>query len=233
MVYINGKVVEGKKFGRTIGFPTANVTLTKKTGDKHGLTEGTFATISRIDAINYYSLSGVCILGDKYIIETHIFCYYGDVLEDTFKSDIYGFSIEILFMSKIREKTIIKSKRELTQYINQDKEDLKKYFDKRYDTSCNKCSFFYQQDSGYSNYTVTGSSYGCYVNKFEEIEDYVDVIDNKYTSLHALAILSADLCDTFRKGDFWQLDVDGEKIGPDQDLITQWLREVKIDKLIN
>lgn len=83
-----GEVVHGKKLGRTIGYPTANILPEEP--------------LKLIPAVGVY-LSGVELGGRRYkgmtnvgqVIETHIF---------DFDEDIYGENLQLSFIEKIRDE---------------------------------------------------------------------------------------------------------------------------------
>jgi len=112
---------------------------------------------------------------------------------------------------------------------NEIAEDVKKvheYFKNR--KTCETCKLCYQQDLGYSNYTVTDSNIGCFVHKFEESDSY------QHRSIFENVVYDpATDCDSYTKGDMWYLDVDGNEPRPSDGEIQIWIRESKIDNLIN
>jgi riboflavin kinase/FMN adenylyltransferase len=93
---ISGKVMHGKKLGRTIGFPTANVHLPHR----RPALEGVFV----VEADTPYGrLGGVASLGknptvsrtDDYKLEVHLFDFAGD---------LYGKQIRVHFLKKLRDE---------------------------------------------------------------------------------------------------------------------------------
>lgn len=107
-----GKVVVGKKRGRSIGFPTANIRM-------NGINppvKGVFAvTMSRI---NEFPIQGVAnigtrptVNGEAVLLEVHLF---------EFSADIYGRCVEVHFVKKIRDEKRFDTFDELKEQIKQD-----------------------------------------------------------------------------------------------------------------
>lgn len=119
---IKGTVSDGEKRGRQIGFPTANVTLTKSyTVPKVGV----YAVEFSVDDQTY---EGVCNIGykptfhagrDVVSIEVHIF---------DFDQQIYGEDVEVYFLKRIRDEQKFKSVDDLIKQITQDKQTAKEFF---------------------------------------------------------------------------------------------------------
>lgn len=103
-VTILGTVVKGKRLGRKIGFPTANV-------DPHHESippSGVYSVDVALDEKNY---RGILNISAHKIIEVHIF---------NFKKGIYGKNIEVIFKQKIRDEKKFKSLEALKQQISLD-----------------------------------------------------------------------------------------------------------------
>jgi len=97
--FIAGKVTEGRREGRKMGFPTANIVWPE---DKFLLKNGVYAVRSVIDGKEY---AGICNFGaaptfgfEKVICETHFKDFHGDlygrdltICFDAFLRDIRGF----------------------------------------------------------------------------------------------------------------------------------------------
>lgn len=115
--YIYGLVVEGRKQGRTIGFPTANILLDKsKLEIKHGV----YKTRVIIDGKEYYGVTnygGQPTFGEeKTVIETHV---------KGFNGDLYGKKIFVIFLDYIRDIIKFSDTRKLTEQLKKDMEALK------------------------------------------------------------------------------------------------------------
>lgn len=106
---IKGIVEKGKGEARKLGFPTANVLSTKAL--ESGIFSGSVSTIDGdFSAVIYISNK------NKKKVEAHIF---------DFDSDIYGESIIIEILDKVRDDMEIKDIKELKKQINKDIENVR------------------------------------------------------------------------------------------------------------
>ena len=113
---MRGVVVEGNKIGRTINYPTANMQLYEPL--KQLPADGVYAVKVRVEDKSYLGMMNIGLrptIGDMSArtIETHIF---------NFDEDIYGQSIEVLVMKRIRSEQQFLSLDELKSQLNRDKE---------------------------------------------------------------------------------------------------------------
>ena len=112
--FISGKVVDGKKIGRTIGFPTANIQINEsyKLLPKNGV----YVVSSKINNILYFGMMNIGknpTLGDnEQSIEIHFF----DINED-----IYNKNLQISILEHIREEQKFNSLNELQAQLEKDK----------------------------------------------------------------------------------------------------------------
>ncbi|GJL91423.1 bifunctional riboflavin kinase/FAD synthetase [Hyphococcus sp.] len=92
---VTGAVVEGQKVGRTIGFPTANMTLGELIEPRHGV----YATRARVDGETCNAVSNFgrrpTVGSDAPLLETHLFDFGGD---------LYRREIEIEFVAFLRDE---------------------------------------------------------------------------------------------------------------------------------
>ena len=116
---ISGKIVSGKKRGRLLGFPTANIKPSKELLIP---CKGIFATIAMIKNTNF--LSGTSIgynptfeKEKKISIETFII---------DFNEDLYNQKISLSFISKIREEKKFESTEDLIKQMHSDISNIKK-----------------------------------------------------------------------------------------------------------
>ncbi len=116
-----GKVVEGARRGRLIGFPTANLEI----NDPHKLVpkSGVYLVNCSLNFEKYYGLMNIGYrptFGD--VDEIKIEVYIID-----FDKDVYGKNIRIDFIKRIRDEKKFNSKEELIEQINKDKADTLKF----------------------------------------------------------------------------------------------------------
>ena len=117
---IKGKVIGGKKIGRKIGFPTANVDY-----DSYYLPQNGVYAVKLYLGDNEYI--GMCNIGynptfhliDKRSLEVHIF---------DFNEDIYGKDVKVEFYIKTRNEKKFASKDELMTQLSYDAITIKNYF---------------------------------------------------------------------------------------------------------
>jgi riboflavin kinase / FMN adenylyltransferase len=116
---ISGRVAHGDKQGRTIGFPTANISIRRNLSPVLGV----FSVLIKINNINY---KGVCNVGKrptlgglKVLLEVFIF---------DFNQEIYGGCVTVFFKQKCREEIKFNSLEELKNQIKEDVKDSKQYF---------------------------------------------------------------------------------------------------------
>ena len=115
-----GPVVEGKKLGRTIGFPTANLA----TGDAQLPPDGVWAVRAKL--LNGSDLQGVANLGmrptvggETRSLEVHLFDFSGD---------LYGQPLEIRFCKHLRPEIQFPSFELLRLQIQRDAQEAREFF---------------------------------------------------------------------------------------------------------
>lgn len=111
--FIKGKVVHGKKLGRTIGFPTANLDYSKEALIPR---KGVYYTNVQWQGKIYKGITSVgnnpTVNGDKLTIETYIL---------DFNNDLYGHNIKVYFIKKIRDEKKFNSIDDLVIQLKKDK----------------------------------------------------------------------------------------------------------------
>ncbi|EGT3614756.1 bifunctional riboflavin kinase/FAD synthetase [Clostridium perfringens] len=116
--FLSGEVVSGKRIGRTINFPTANL----KTDEKVILPKiGVYYTNVEVNRKIYKGITSVgnnpTVNGKNITVETHIL---------NFDEDIYGKNIKLYFISKIRSEKKFNSLEELKEQLIKDKKFAEK-----------------------------------------------------------------------------------------------------------
>lgn len=115
---IRGKVVEGKKIGKSIGIPTINL----DTSGSFLIKEGIYSGYVKIKGIKGKYLSAISVGknptfgGSKTILEAHLI---------DFSEDIYSKEVEVYFFNKLREQKKFKNLQELILNIKKDIEKVK------------------------------------------------------------------------------------------------------------
>ena len=118
---IAGRVMDGKKIGRTIGFPTANIQVKRKRLPLSGV----FAvTVSGIDAQPLPGAANIGVRptiaeGLKPVLEVHLL---------DFDRDIYGRHVDVNFLHKLRSEAKFDSLDALKAQIARDVADVRAFF---------------------------------------------------------------------------------------------------------
>ncbi|MFO7657625.1 MAG: bifunctional riboflavin kinase/FAD synthetase [Bacteroidales bacterium] len=122
---LEGKVVEGKKLGRQLGFPTANIQT--KGENKLVPAKGVYAALIEIEGSLY---KGMLNIGyrptltqqvHRLTIEMHIF---------NFSQNIYGKDVKILFVEKLRDERKFLNAGELKLQLETDEKSSLLVFEK-------------------------------------------------------------------------------------------------------
>lgn len=108
---LNGTVIHGKKLGRTIGFPTANIDISKTP-----LSPGTYGFETSINGQKYYGIGAH--LDGTITFEAHIF---------EFSDDLYEKHLNITLLIKIRDNKRFESFEKLKEQIESDKTTMLTY----------------------------------------------------------------------------------------------------------
>ena len=115
---LQGQVVIGDRRGTDLGFPTANLDIDSEIvlpGD------GIYATWAFVDGVRYASATSIGVrptfgLSER-LLEVHVM---------DFEQDIYGKSMCVEFVGKLRDQETFQSVEELVNQINQDVTDSRK-----------------------------------------------------------------------------------------------------------
>ena len=93
--YVDGTIVEGRKRGKTIGYPTANMVTDNELIPPHGV----YATTTTIDGVVHAGLTNIGVRPTfnetETTIETHLLRYSGD---------LYGRPVRLSFVQRLRDE---------------------------------------------------------------------------------------------------------------------------------
>jgi len=114
---VSGTVVEGRKIGRTIGFPTANI----RPDYKHKLIpcNGVYAVEVHLDGMIY---PGMLSIGSNPTVNTDAGLRSIEVHIINLKKDIYGRAVSIIFRKRLRDEIRFDNITQLTEQMELDKQ---------------------------------------------------------------------------------------------------------------
>lgn len=111
MICIEGEVIHGKKIGRALGFPTANMSLQ----GHEDIERGVYRSEVVIDDVKYRAMSNVGIRpsvgGKELLLETHVIGFCGD---------LYGKRLRISLLEKLRDEKRFASIGDLKEQLLRD-----------------------------------------------------------------------------------------------------------------
>lgn len=111
MICIDGEVIHGKKIGRALGFPTANMSLQ----GYEDIARGVYRSEVEIDGVKYRAMSNVGIRpsvgGKELLLETHVIGFSGD---------LYGKRLRICLLEKLRDEKRFASIGDLKEQLMRD-----------------------------------------------------------------------------------------------------------------
>jgi riboflavin kinase/FMN adenylyltransferase len=113
---VSGTIVEGKKLGRKLGFPTVNIRPENK--EKLIPKDGVYAVEVIICKEKY---KGVMSIGFNPTVEQNPGSRTIEVNIFDFDKDVYGESLTVIFRNRLRDEMKFESLRELTEQIELDK----------------------------------------------------------------------------------------------------------------
>ena len=115
---MRGRVMQGKRLGRDLGFPTANLPLERRRAPVAGI----FAV--RVHGVASAALPGVASLGTRptiggveALLEAHLFDFSGE---------LYGREIEVEFAAKLRDEASFPTLEALTAQMRRDAGDARR-----------------------------------------------------------------------------------------------------------
>ena len=111
MICIEGEVIHGKKIGRALGFPTANMSMC----GYEDVARGVYRSEVDIDGVKYRAMSNVGIRpsvgGKELLLETHVIGFSGD---------LYGKRLRICLIEKLRDEKRFASIGDLKEQLRRD-----------------------------------------------------------------------------------------------------------------
>ena len=117
MTQIEGIVIHGKRMGRTLGFPTANIDAETTAAE---CADGVYASQAEVGGQWYGAMSNLgrqpSVGGERRLLETHLFGYEGD---------LYGKHIRVRLLQRIRGTEHYPTVEELQKAIARDAETIR------------------------------------------------------------------------------------------------------------
>ena len=115
---MSGIVVHGNQIGRNLGFPTANVNINRRISPLRGVyAVKVLSKVSLYDGMANVGYRPTVVAGqNKALLEVNLFY---------FKQDLYGESIRVFFISKIRDEVKFSNIEVLQEQLLADKEKAK------------------------------------------------------------------------------------------------------------
>ena len=111
MIEIEAEVIHGKKIGRALGFPTANMPLE----GYDNVERGVYRSEVVIDDVAYRAMSNVGIRpsvgGKELLLETHVIGFEGN---------LYGRTLSVKLLEKIRDEKRFSSISDLKDQLTRD-----------------------------------------------------------------------------------------------------------------
>ena len=111
---IEAEVIHGKKIGRALGFPTANMSL-----EGYNVERGVYRSTVVIDDVEYRAMSNVGIRpsvgGKELLLETHVIGYNGN---------LYGRRLCVRLIEKIRDEKRFPSISDLKEQLLRDYNEI-------------------------------------------------------------------------------------------------------------
>ncbi|MFD2168091.1 bifunctional riboflavin kinase/FAD synthetase [Thalassotalea euphylliae] len=115
---IHGRVFHGDKRGRQLGFPTANIKLKRRVSPVSGV----YVVQVKASCGKFYGVANIgarpTVAGVRQQLEVHIF---------DFNQDIYGASLEVVLLRKLRDEKKFASIDELREQIARDSAEARLY----------------------------------------------------------------------------------------------------------
>lgn len=122
-VFVDGPVLEGKRLGRTLGFPTLNIEMENEIEPRHGV----YVTAVHIPSFGrtFPAVTNIGVRPTVYqnsltTIESHLL---------DFTADVYGERIRLFFLLRLREERAFNSTLQLMSQIRLDVDRARRFFE--------------------------------------------------------------------------------------------------------
>ena len=117
-IVVEAEVIHGRKIGRALGFPTANMSMT----GYESVERGVYRSSVEIDGVRYRAMSNVGIRpsvgGKEVLLETHVI---------GFKGDLYGRRLRVTLIERIRDEKRFASISDLKEQLQRDYELIRNH----------------------------------------------------------------------------------------------------------
>lgn len=118
IVEIESEVIHGRKIGRALGYPTANMSLE----GYEDIERGVYRSEVDIDGVAYCAMSNVGIRpsvgGKELLLETHVLGFSGD---------LYGSVLRVRLVEKLRDEKRFASISDLKKQLTRDYEYISRF----------------------------------------------------------------------------------------------------------
>jgi riboflavin kinase/FMN adenylyltransferase len=121
-VFIDGRVLEGKRLGRTLGFPTLNIEVENELQPDRGV----YVTAAHIPSFGR-TFPAVTNVGVRPTIYQNSLTTVESHLLD-FTADVYRERVRLFFLQKLREERTFDSTTQLMSQIRLDVEASRRYY---------------------------------------------------------------------------------------------------------
>lgn len=121
--FVDGTVLEGKRLGRTLGFPTLNIGAENELEPSHGVyvTAAYLPSFDRtFPAVTNIGVRPTVYQNSLTTIESHLL---------DFTADVYRENVRLFFLERLREERAFNSTMELMSQIRRDVADGRTYFE--------------------------------------------------------------------------------------------------------
>jgi riboflavin kinase/FMN adenylyltransferase len=121
-LFIDGRVLEGKRLGRTLGFPTLNIEVENEIEPNHGV----YITAVNIPSFDR-TFAAVTNIGVRPTVYQNSMTTVESHLLD-FTADVYQERVRLFFLERLRDEQAFSSTMQLMTQIRSDVETAREYF---------------------------------------------------------------------------------------------------------